>query len=367
MVDDGIGTGIYVACPISNDDIRITSYPMVVDGLITIPFFRNFSLDIFLDAGSFPFYNVSWGDSLFDTFDGSQEKTPQNVSLLHRYQEPSDDHFLIEITVCNQFSCGEKKAPMKVSKCGPPLLRISKEPIILKRDKLSDIILEWSNGYPECASVDKSDYFGYHVSKISLDNESFIEKIKWRVEYSSNRLLLQIPPYTLKDGKFLMILDMRSSITFDEYALELSVLPATIKANILGGGRRVEQKMDYEGEQMVFKNLIFNASHIEDFDEDKDSSTDLDGFTYQWFCRTHIPSPLIARQNNSNANRICSGDTWTLLKYVEPVISVSTENLVSKQEYEFKVNVSKKGHLSGKAMQKVKISSSKLPKGVTIM
>ena len=157
-------------------------------------------------SGSFPIYNISWGDSLFDVVDSySDERFParrNNISLVHRFRkllEKPEKHQL-KISVCNQFSCGERSILIKVTKCGPPLLKINMEPKLLPRDQQNAIFLEWQNLYPECASVEWNEYsFQYHLSELSIGKENYFDKIKSTIEQDQSRVKLTIPEFTLPD------------------------------------------------------------------------------------------------------------------------------------------------------------------------
>ena len=358
---DGKELEIFVASPISNDDIVVTTYPRAVDDLVTLPIFRNLSLMIHLLSGSFPVYNVSWGDSTFDIIDASIERSPRNVSFIHQYNQPFvGSNQLLKISACNQFSCGERHFPVKVSKCGPPLLSIDREPIVLKRDQMHEIFLKWKNFFQECTFVKWDEYFGFHISELNMGNKSYLAKIQSRIEQHSGRVRLTIPPYIFREGKMVLNFTMRSATTVDKYSLEMIVLPATVKATILGGDKKIEQRLDYVRNQ--FTMLIFNASNVGDTDEDK-SSMDVDDFEFKWFCRLSPSSYSV----NVSVYQICSKTNWTELNATGPVMSLSSEHLASKREYQFKVVVTKEGHLPGEAVQSMKISSSQLPKGVQIM
>ena len=97
---------------------------------------------------------------------------------------------------------------------------------------------------------------------------------------------------------------------------------------------------------------------------------DLSEFEFQWFCRLSPSSTHGVVRNTSMVQSPlkCSSRTnWTRLMTASgPVANLSTKYLASKQEYQFKVVVTKAGRLPGQAVQSVKITSSKLPKGVKI-
>ena len=201
---------IFVACPISSKDIFITTYPTIPtpgdnSHHLTVPIFRNLSLDIHLASGSFPVFNISWGDDTFDVIDFySNAKFPRdNLSLAHQFNQLliQAKQRQLRISVCNQFSCGERSIAIKVTKCGPPLLEIDHdaETMLLPRDQENEIFLKWKNHFPECAYVDWNEYFfEYHVSELSIGTENYLDEIQSKIEQDFCQVILTIPKFTLQ-------------------------------------------------------------------------------------------------------------------------------------------------------------------------
>lgn len=203
---------IFIACPISSEDIIINTYPTrsptLEDkrDLLTLPIFRNLSLEIRLVSGSFPTYKISWGDSTIDVVDSNaNKKFPRNnISLVHQFNQLLNKpqvKYQLQISVCNQFSCGERFIPIKVTKCGPPLLKIDHEmeAKVLPRDQKNEILLEWENRFPECATVDWNEYFfEYHISELFIGTESYLDKIQSTIQQDLSLVKFAIPKFTLQ-------------------------------------------------------------------------------------------------------------------------------------------------------------------------
>ena len=123
-----------------------------------------------------------------------------------------------------------------------------------------------------------------------------------------------------------------------------------------------DQKDQDKGSKDLYK--------LQDDEAQKLQTKDLSEFEFQWFCRLSPSSTLGVVWNTSMVQSPpkCSSKTnWTRLETaLGPVANLSTKYLASKQEYQFKVVVTKAGRLPGQAIQSVKITSSKLPKGVKI-